>query len=89
MEFGPGVTELSMTAIETRTGGPTVRVVEPLTSPLTGDQDAVITVVPATKVVARPVSEMDATAGVEELQVTKELTSRVALSLKVPCAVNS
>ncbi len=89
IEFGPGVTELSITAIETNTGGPTVRVVEPLTSPLTGDHDAVITVVPLTKVVARPVSAMDATAGAgrtpghERTYVARGVVAKRSLSGKL------
>jgi hypothetical protein len=44
----------------------TVRVLEPMTFP----SDAVITVVPAVKVLATPPAEIVATFGAEELQVT-------------------
>ena len=71
----PAVTDglAGVTAIETKVGAVTVRTVDPLIVP----EVAVIVVNPALSPLARPPEATVATLGVEELQVTEEVMSRV------------
>jgi len=83
MEGLPGVT-----ARDTKTGGVTVRMVEPLTDP----KEAVITVAPWARLVASPWLPAElliaATAGFEELQVTEVVRFETVPFLKKPVAAN-
>ena len=80
MEGLPGVT-----ARDTKTGGVTVRMAEPLTDP----KEAVIAVVPWARLLATPWLLMVATAMLEEFQLTALVRFRVLPSVKVPVALNS
>src|SRR5712664_1363306 len=77
-----------VTPRDTKTGGVTARVVEPLIDP----REAVIAVVPWAKPVARPwlPAELliEATAGFEEFQVTEVVRSETVPFLKKPVAAN-
>ena len=74
-----------VTAMETRVGAVTVNVVLPETAP----KVAVMVLVPAATVVARPVpAAIVALAGVPEVQVTEAVKSCVDASVNVPIAVN-
>ena len=68
----------------TKTGGVTVRIVEPLTEP----KEAVIAVVPWARLVASPWLLMVATGVLEEFQLTALVRFRVLPSVKVPVALN-
>jgi hypothetical protein len=72
------------TATETSTGGSTVSPVVPVTPP----DIAEMVVVPAARVVARPVAAMVAAAGVDDAQVAVEVRFCVEPSVYVPMAVN-
>jgi len=67
----------------------TVSVVEPVTTPWGVPKLAVIVELPWIKVEACPPAVIVATCVFDELQVTRLVTSRVVLLLKVPWAVNA
>src|SRR5215813_1458430 len=77
-----------VTAKDTKAGGVTVRMVEPLTDP----KDAVIAVVPSCRLVACPWPPVElpiaATAGFEEFQFTDVVRSATLPFLKKPVAAN-
>jgi hypothetical protein len=79
MVAGPGVI-----VIDSRTGGPTVRVADPLTEPAV----AVIVAAPCTSDVARPVESTVATLGVAEVQFAELVISDVEPFVRVAVAVN-
>lgn len=69
-DVGKAITdERSETTTEVNTGAVTVSVVVDVSCPLRAETVAVIVVVPGAYVVARPVVEIVATEGSEELQV--------------------
>ncbi len=70
--------------IETKCAVDTVSGVEPLTDP----KVALMVVLPAATLEARPCALMVAAAALDDVQVTVEVMSWVLLSLKVPVAVN-
>ena len=71
-------------AMETRAGGVTLRVLEPLIEP----KVAVIVALPVPTPVAKPVLLTLATAGADELHVTELVRFCVLPSVYVPAAVN-
>jgi hypothetical protein len=77
-----------VTAKDVKTGGVTVRVVEPLTDP----KEAVIAVVPWARLVACPWPPVElliaATAALEEFQATEAVIFWLAPLVKVPMALN-
>lgn len=77
-----------VTAKDTKAGGPTARVVDPLTEP----KEAVIVVVPWAGLVANPWLPAElltaTTPGLEELQVTEVVRSETVPFLKKPVATN-
>jgi len=77
-----------VTPRDTKTGGATARVVEPLTDP----KEAIIAVVPWARLVARPrlPAELliEATAGFKEFQVTEVVRFETVPFLKKPVAAN-
>ncbi len=80
-------TLVGVTAMEVKVGGGVVtcRLAEPLVIP---SWEAVMSVVPAERAVARPEESMVAMAVSELTQVAVEVKSAVLESLKVPVAVN-
>lgn len=75
---------VGVTAIDTRVGGVTVSVVDPLIPP----NAALIPDAPAVTPVARPLGAMVATLVLLELQATKEVRFSALPPLKWPVAVN-
>lgn len=73
-----------MTANDTSTGCPTLRLAEPVIEP----EVAVIVAPPMPVPVANPLAPIVATVGADELQFTALVNSCVLLSLNVPVAVN-
>ena len=71
-----------VTAMLTSAAGVTVTVAEPVTEP----KDAVMSDEPSVSAVARPVLEMEATAGVAEVHVTCVVSTCVLASEYVPVA---
>ena len=62
-----------VTAIDTRTAGPTVKLVPPVTPP----EEALIVVAPCLRAVARPPEVIVATVASDEVQEAELVTSRV------------
>ena len=77
--------------MEVKAGGVAVSVAEPVTIPAGWLKLATIVVEPPVKVatvLASPPGAIEATDVLDELHVTREVRSRVAPLLNVPCAVN-